>query len=178
MPLPPYAVEYQAQGNVLPWKALLVDGYDNAPWLLHLPPQAWSAWSLHGLGCYFLSQTPQCKGGSITVAQYGSWVSDPAAWQQRTSPTDVLVKCCAAFAHSPLSMLVNVRAAVQCISMAAKHVAGEHQSKWVLPSFVESQLTRVCATGCGNRPSQHFMFITEYGPSLLYCSSTCAEVRR
>ncbi len=174
-PLPPYAVRYQAQGHVLPWKALMVDGYDNAPWVLHLPPEA--NWSLHGLGRYFLSQTPVYKRGRVSMDQYGPWVWEPETWHEHSSAAEVLIKCCAAFAHSPLSVIVDIRAAVECIYSAARRLAGTDQGKWVVPVVVEQELDYVCAAGCGKDLSkQGSSYISDYGDSLLYCSTECAQV--
>ncbi len=170
--LAPYALQFRDQGMALPWRQLCVNGYDNAPWLLYLPPQA--RWSLHGLGRYFFSQTPACKRGSVSVDMYGEWVLDAHALKRRTSPADILIKCCAAFAHSPLSIVIDIRAAMQCISRAAKHVIGTGFGAAVAPDDIEQQLHHVCAAGCGKDLPKDYIHFPCFGSTVKYCSRHCA----
>ncbi len=166
-------MKYQSDIGPLPWRTLLIDGYDSAPWLSLLPAEA--NWSLHGWGRYLFSQTPACKRGSVSVDRYGRWLRDLGESAGRSSPTDTLVKCCAAFAHSPLSLVIDIRAALQCISLATKCVLAGERSKFVAPYTVEQEMGNVCAAGCGNEPTEHFLCRSEYGYSLQYCSEECAH---
>lgn len=170
-PLPPYAVKYQDKGGVLPWKALLIDGYDNAPWLPFLPPEA--NWTLYGLGRYFLSQTPACKRGTLKLDQYGPWVRDIMVCSERTSAADTLMKHCAAFAYSPLSIVIDIRAAVQCISLATKRALSGRAVSITIPSLIEGELDHVCA-GCGVEHRDRFAYLPPFGHTLKYCSEECA----
>ncbi len=160
---------------MLPWKTLLVDGYDKAPWLSLLPPEAKG--SLYEWGRYLFSQTPACKRGSVSIDKYGEWLERRATAGSRNSAPDILAKCCAAFAHSPLSLVIDMRAAQQCIGLAVKRVLGTERGEWVVPSAVEYQLEDVCASGCGiaSRPPDHLRYaLAHYGPSTQYCSQECA----
>lgn len=153
----------------------MVDGYDSASWLLHLPPQA--NWSLYGLGRYFLIHTPACQRGKLSLNQYGAWLSDPSEWQQHTSAPDVLMKHCAAFADSPLSIVIDIRAAVQCISLATKRALSRPALARILPSAVEEQLEHVCA-GCGVERHEELVYMPSFGPTVRYCSQECAYAVR
>ncbi len=172
----PYAMGYQDGGGTQPWKTLLVDGYTKAPWLHHLPPKANG--SLHGFGFVIFSQTPACKMGRINAGRYGQWVRDVKAWRQHTSSADTLIKCCAAFAHSPLSIVIDKRATLQCISLAVKHLLTSKSSALIVPSDVEIQLYHVCAAGCGKDlrdDTGQRWHNPAYGNSLEYCSAACAS---
>ncbi len=167
--LPPYAVEYQTQHGSLPW---LLTGSD-APWLPLLPPEAKG--SLHEWGRYLFSQTAACKRGSVSVDRYDQWLDKPFFVHELSAP-DTLARCCAAFAYSPLSVVIDIRAAMQCISLAVKESLGPESSKvGIMPLLVEQQLDHVCAAGCGKDLSQGHTHIPQYGKRPKYCSQECAQ---
>ncbi len=178
--LPPYALEYRARWGVLPWEleGLLPwepEGIHSstAPWLSLLPPEAKG--SLYEWGGYLFSQTPACKRGSISVDRYGEWVQDLLFASKRTSAADMLAVVCAAFAYSPLSIVIEMRAVMQCISLATKRLLAGDRSNFGAPSSVERQLDHVCAAGCGKDLSKGHTHIPQYGDTLKYCSDECAQ---
>ncbi len=160
----------------MPWIRLLsvvAPTADTVPWLSLLPPEAKG--SLHGWGRYLFSQTPACKRGSVGIDRYGDWLRIMKGVRERTSPADVLVKLCKAFAHSPLSLVIDIRAAVQCITQTLRRVLGTKESHVPLVSVVEDELRHVCAAGCGKDLSQGHTHIPQYGTTLKYCSEECAQ---
>ncbi len=172
----PYAQEYKRSYLSVPWAIFTVclnESFEYAPWLSLLPPEAQR--SLHTWGRCIFSQTALCKRGSVSIDRYGDWLRDASSLRQRTSPADTLAKCCAAFAHSPLSLAIDLRAAVQCVSLALKEVHGTEQGRMVLPSYVEHQLDCVCAAGCGGDLSTGFTCMGRYSHQVKYCSDKCAQ---
>ncbi len=163
----------------LPWKALLVDGYDNAPWLTLLPAEANN--SVYGHGRYLLSQTAACKRGTLSPEQYGPWVRDLTASCNRTSAADTLIKCCAAFAYTPFSAPLDLRAAIQCIDFTMRRVLGTDKGRFILPSLLEGAMEFVCPAGCGHCVSEEvveheqYYALEDFGHTLKYCSKQCAH---
>ncbi len=176
--LPPYAHEYMRQHGSVPW-ASFKQGHKSgpqlftAPWLSLLPPEAKG--SLYEWGRYLFSQTALCQRGSVSVDMYGEWVLDALIASKRTSAADTLAKCCAAFAYSPLSVVIDIRAALQCISLALREVHGTERGTLVLPSYVEDQLDFVCAAGCGSQLVEGCIRIGRYSHRIKYCSEKCAQ---
>ncbi len=168
---PPYAVRYHKKMHSLPWSVLLLEGYDNAPWLPLLPPEV--NFSLSNWGRHLFSQMPACKRGSISVDAYREWAQNI---KTRMPLADILAKCCSAFAHSPLSIVVHLKAAVQCIRLAVRACLGSEDAKLIMPSEIEQYLDQVCAAGCGKDLS-HIdpLFFPEFGPNLRYCSEQCSN---
>ncbi len=162
---------------MLPWKTLAIHGYDSVPWLSLLPPEAKG--SLHGWGRYMFSQTPACKRGSVSVDMYGNWASDLSAWRHHTSTADTLAKCCVAFAQSPLSFVIDIRAAMQCIGLALKVALGKEKGDVTAPSDLEKELDYVCAAGCSKgvnaeQEGPPYSY-PQFGQSVNYCSYECAD---
>ncbi len=133
--------------------------------------------SLYGFGFSLLLLTPAGKKGHVTLEQYA------AHWRPglvnsngvRASAGETLIKVCAAFAQSPLSIVIDARAAVQCIMRAVRRVLGSHDITVVTPSLVERELNHVCAAGCGKGMEVAGVYFKEYGNSVQYCSTTCAH---
>ncbi len=177
--MPPYAQEYKWQHGSVPWSTFTVyleESFGDAPWLSLLPPEAQR--SLHTWGRCIFSQTALCKRGSVSVDRYGDWLRDASSFRLRTSPADTLAKCCAAFAHSPLSLVIDVQVAVQCASLAMRELMGTERGRMVLPSYVEDKLDFVCAAGCGKDLSRRFVCNDQFGHRVKYCSDKCARAVR
>ncbi len=172
----PYAFKYQKKHGAVPWAILLskvMQGAKTVPWLPLLPPEAKG--SLYEWGRYLFSQTPACKRGSVSVDVYGDWIWDANGLSDRVSAAEVLAKFCAAFAYSPLSWVIDIRAAVQCITQTLRRVLGTEESHIPAVSQIEDELDRVCAAGCGNNLSQGHTHRKQYGAIVRYCSEECAD---
>ncbi len=147
--------------------------FGELPWLPLLPPEAKG--SLHKWGRYLFSQTPACKRGSMSIDSFDSSMRASAAQGSKTFAGDVLVRCCLSFSLSPLSIVIDIRAAMQCINLAVKQLLAVKGAVTVLPSMTEAQLDHVCAAGCGKDLSQGHTHIPQYGDTLKYCSQECAD---
>lgn len=84
------------------------------------------------------------------------------------------VALCAAFAYSPLSIFIDLRAAVQCVDKATEHVLRFKNIKAITPSLVEHALDYICAAGCG-RVMPHRAACYEDRQAFRYCSIACFE---
>ncbi len=173
----PYARKYRERHGSLPWLTFLAQkeaqSADTVPWLSLLPPEAKG--SLHEWGRYLFSQTPACKRGSVSIDRYLGSVRHTSTQNAKPCAVDTLVKCCAAFAHSPLSVVIDIRAALQCISRATKQLLACSTAPVICPSMIELALSHVCAAGCGKDLSQGYTIREQYGNNIKYCSEECAD---
>ncbi len=126
-------------------------------------------------GQYLFSQTPACKRGSVSVDSFAGLLRESITHDTRARAASVLAHCCAAFAFSLPSVVIDIRAAVQCISLATKQLLAGSEGLSVLPSEVEAHLEHVCAAGCGKDLTQGHTYIPQYGDTLKYCSEECAQ---
>ncbi len=173
--LPSYAAHYLQQIGSLPWRQPLTDP-TTVPWLSHLAPEAKG--SLYEFGRYLLSLTAAGKKGHVTSEQYdmcfdAAHLLDSIAGDQ-ASVAEMLIEACAAFAHSPLAMVVDPRAAVQCVMRTVRRVLGTHGITVITPSVVEQEVQHVCAAGCGKEVGAEGVCFADMGESVVYSCHECA----
>ncbi len=125
-------------------------------------------------------------------------INDPQATLADDAPdVDILLRLAFAFAMSPLSIMVDIRGAAQCIEWALRYVRTPPKDKStdkpaddkgaaaegtsaasciedkMLVSVVERELDYLCAAGCP-AGKKGLSYSTVFGKSVCYCNYDCA----